>query len=137
MVVHRRHQVFPCLVNAIIGPSNVGTARALAQPTYNCKEIERRRILFHPWDMLSKHAMRIAAIIEALLIFVTGAGMVACKVILFAFHLYLAPKIFLGKSCVFPYIYYHAQLFFGKYFLFVFQLYLICILAPEMILPGK
>lgn len=46
-----------------------------------CKEIERRRILFHPWDMLSKHAMRIAAIIEALLIFVTGAGMVALIVL--------------------------------------------------------
>ncbi len=45
------------------------------------KEIEPARNLFHPWGMLSKHARRIAAAIELLLIFVTGAGMVALIVL--------------------------------------------------------
>jgi|GEM_PF-2396991 len=56
------------------------------------KEIEPARNLFHPWFMISKHAQRIATIIEMLLIFVTGAGMVALIVMWLQLDVLLAPS---------------------------------------------
>ncbi len=56
------------------------------------KEIEPARNLFHPWFMISKHAQRIATIIEMLLIFVTGAGMVALIVMWLQLDVLLAPR---------------------------------------------